>query len=325
MADSPSSPRRTSPSKRKADEITIDETEDGEVVNTQEKHEPKKIKLEHRSNAPRRWDIGMEMPQGKRRPHLTRDFANDHTSGDGTVDDPKIVWLGRVPRDAEKKDANEEMARKAASRLETITHVYIVCGTQSSKFVDRDGKRIHIWYPDTIPFQHKAAAADPHMFLAFGTKPDHVVLYGYINVTVDESGKPTDFEELRNADYVVDGDDRILELFSYEDEEYDCSSYCPRHKSGEALIHACEDARPRSCPIHNTDNLIDHFCRRTRWRTEILGDHYCPCPHDKAGLLDHYCPCPHDKKRLMDNVWHHCPHKIPSKLRHTHYCPAYPY
>ncbi|KAI0886772.1 uncharacterized protein GGS22DRAFT_199129 [Annulohypoxylon maeteangense] len=323
MTSSPPSPERSSLGKRNADEITTNEVEEV-VADAQEEPEFKKVKVDHISPAHKLWEIGMEIPQGKRRPHLGK-LTHDSESGSGSIEDPKIIWLGKVPHDSKTKKANEDIARRASSRLETITHVYIVCGTQSSKFVDRDGKRIHLWYPDGIHFQHKTTAADPHMFLAFGTKPDHVVLYGYINVTVDETGKPTDFATSRNEDFVVDGDDRIFELFPYEYEEHDCSPYCPRHKSGEESIDVCEDAQPRSCRLHNTDNLIDHFCRRTRWRTEILGDHYCPCYHDKDGLLDHYCPCPHDIKRLRDDVWHHCPHKIPAKAKHTHYCPSYPF
>ncbi|KAI1204763.1 uncharacterized protein F4807DRAFT_454468 [Annulohypoxylon truncatum] len=290
MAYSPTSPIRVTSGKRKADEITGYEYEEGETVNFPEEPEPKKAKVDHTSTASRRWDIGMEMPQGRRRPHFIR---NDSISGHCTLDDPEILWLGKAPLNAETKKANEDIARRAASRLGTVTHVYIICGAQSSKFVDRDGKRIHLWHPDSIRFHHQKTAADPHMFLAFGTKPDHIVLYGYVNVTVDEDGKPTDFATSRNSEYIVDGDDRIFELFSYEDEEHDCSSYCPRHKSGEEFIHTCVEARPRGCPLHSTENLLDHFCHVMTLKTEILGDHYCPCSHDKVGLLDHYCPCSH--------------------------------
>ncbi|KAI2464918.1 hypothetical protein F4781DRAFT_411192 [Annulohypoxylon bovei var. microspora] len=312
--------------KRKADEITADEIEEGEATDIVGEPESKKVKVDHMDVVDGRWNIGMEMPQGKPRPKFIGESEEDRASGDGTVEDPKILWLGKIPLDAEVKRANEDIARRAALDLETITHIYIRCGAQSSKFVDRDGKRILIWNPDSINFHHRTTAADPHMSLAFGTDADNLVLYGYINVTVDENGKPTDFAASRNADYVVDGDDRIFELFPFEAQQHDCSPYCPTHGSNEVLVDSCEYAQPRRCPLHNTENLLDHFCRRTRWRSEIFGDHHCPCFHDKAGLLDHYCPCPHDKRRLtLMNTSHHCPHRIPKNAKLTHYCPFYPF
>ncbi|KAI0000277.1 hypothetical protein F4779DRAFT_604807 [Xylariaceae sp. FL0662B] len=98
----------------------------------------------------------------------------------------------------------------------------------------------------------------------------------------------------------------------------DCSPYCPSHRPDEVRIHQCELARARPCPVHDTEGFLDHYCGRPRWRTETLGDHYCPCPHDLADLQDHYCPCPHDEDRRTESRGS-CPHRI--RQRTDHYCP----
>ncbi|KAI1099057.1 hypothetical protein F4804DRAFT_337604 [Jackrogersella minutella] len=287
--------------KRKADEITTDQFEEGEVVDVPEEPKSKKVKVDHADVIHERWNVGMEMPQGKPRPTFIGESKKENVSGNGTVEDPMIVWLGKIPRDADSKEANEDIARRAAFSLEDITHVYIRCAAQSSKFVDRDGKRIHIFNPDTIHFHHRTTAADPHMSLAFGTEADNLVLYGYINVAIDENGRPTDFATSRDTDHVVDGDDRIFELFPYEADQQHCSPYCPTHSSNEVLIDACKLARPAACPLHNTENLLDHFCRQPERRTEEKrDDHYCPCSHNLDGVMDHYCPCSHAQIRQVE-------------------------
>ncbi|KAI0838442.1 hypothetical protein F5Y06DRAFT_303764 [Hypoxylon sp. FL0890] len=246
------------------------------------------------------WDMGMKIPQGRPRPKFIGESEEDRISGSGTVKDPKIVWLGKIPLDAETKKANEDAARRAASSLKTITHIYIRCAAQSTKFVDRDGKRISIWNPDSIRFWHRTTAADPHISLALGTNADNLVLHGYINVAVDENDNPTDFATSRNPDYVVDGDDRIFELFPYEADEQYCAPYC--HIDHKVLVHACEFARAKECLFHDTKGLLDHFCFPRPGKIEIHDDHYCPCTHDLTGLMDHYCPCIHEKRGMKQPV-----------------------
>ncbi|KAI1139093.1 hypothetical protein F5Y05DRAFT_412196 [Hypoxylon sp. FL0543] len=220
--------------KRKADEITTDEVE--EVVDVQDEPNPKKPKID--LTGIKGWNIGMELPQGKPRPKFIGESEEDRVSGSGTVEDPKILWLGKAPLDAENKKANEDVVRRAASSIKTITHIYIRSATKTIKFVDRDGKRICIWNPDVINFGHKTAAADPYISLAFGTNADNLVLYGFINVAVDDNGKPTDFATSRNPDHVVDEDDRIFELFPYEEDQQYCAPYC--NADHKVLIDACE-------------------------------------------------------------------------------------
>ncbi|KAI2603432.1 uncharacterized protein GGS25DRAFT_526465 [Hypoxylon fragiforme] len=330
------SPIETLPSKRKADEIVddeVEEDEEGETTDSPLEPEFKKVKTEDQpEDKPegdpavavddKRWNADMEMPKEKSRPHFLGESDARRRSGSGTVDDPLIVWLGKMPKDSEIKEANEDIARRTALELGLITHVYIRCAAQSSKFVDRDGKRIPIWNPDTIAFQHETKEADPHLSLAFGTNSTSLVLYGYVNVTVDEEGKPIDFATSRIEDHVVDGDDRILEIFEYEATQQDCAPYCSKHVSREKLINTCPLAQARGCPRHDMDGLLDHWCPRAHWRTEIYGDHYCPCLHDISDLEDHYCPCHHDRLRWMEN--RNCPHKISWNARLTHYCPHYP-
>ncbi|KAI1378069.1 hypothetical protein F4677DRAFT_443983 [Hypoxylon crocopeplum] len=282
-------PNRESPGKRKADEITVDENDGEEAGEISEEPETKRIKAESQSKEElmnsihKRWDTDMEMPRGGPRPKFIGESEEDRTSGSGTVDDPLIVFLGKIPVDEEIKIANQDIAREAALRFKSITHIYIRCAAQSSMFVDRDGKRIPIWNPDRILFYHETKAADPHISLMFGTDASNLVLHGYINVTVDEDGKPTDFASSRNEDYVVDGDDRIFELFQYDLDQQDCAPYCSSHASSEVPINSCELAQPRYCPIHGTEGLLDHWCCRARWKTEV----YEPTKESRY-CADHY-------------------------------------
>ncbi|KAI4859809.1 hypothetical protein F4820DRAFT_462192 [Hypoxylon rubiginosum] len=268
----------------------------------------------------KRWNVGMEMPKGKPRPTFIGESEKDRRSGSGTIEDPMIVWLGKIPDDAEVKTANEDIARQSAEKLEAITHIYIRCAVQDCKFIDRDGKRIHIWNPDSIHFHHGTATADPHMSLAFGTNAYNLVLYGYVYVDVDEDGKPTGLATGRDAENVDNEDDRVLELFVHDDEQLDCAPYCTKHMRYEALLNACQLAGSRACPRHEMVGLLDHWCRRTRWRTEAYDDHYCPCRHKLDGVMDHYCPCPHDQSRRT-YAPKHCRHNIPPKAKLFHYCP----
>ncbi|KAI0379359.1 hypothetical protein F5Y04DRAFT_282784 [Hypomontagnella monticulosa] len=323
-------PERNPERKRKADEITKDEIE-GEIkerdevkVNDSEEPASKKAKQDPVETVHKRWNADMEVPQGKPRPRFTGEYKKGRISGSGTVDDPLIVWLGKVPSNQEVRKANEDVVRGVALSLKIVTHVYIRCGTQSNKFIDRDGKRILLWNPDIIPFHHRTTTADPHMSVAFGTDPDNLVIQGYINVATDDNGKPTGLATSRNPDCVEDDDDRILELFPYGFYEQYCEPYCPTHAPNEVLLNACEYAWPKGCPHHDTEGLLDHYCRRPRWKTEPYGDHYCPCTHDLSGLLDHYCPCVHYQARRAATS-HHCQHKLSKKDKKLHYCPAYLY
>ncbi|KAI0101430.1 hypothetical protein F4776DRAFT_669039 [Hypoxylon sp. NC0597] len=321
------SPNHNAPDKRKADEIVPDEAEEGEIAVFSEEPTPKKARIDRTETG--HWNVDMEMPRGKPRPTFDGEFEEHRVSGSGSVGDPAIMWLGKIPLDVEvsqaffvataAKEANEDIVRWTASRLDGITHIYIRCATQSTKFVDRDGKRICIWNPDSIHFYHRTVAADPHISLAMGTNEDNLVLYGYINVDVDKDGKPVDLATYRNPDYVVDGDDRNLQLFPYEEEQHYCIPYCLADHG--FLIDTCELARARRCPLHNTEGLLDHFCFRTRWKAETYDDHFCPCQHDLTGLIDHYCPCVHETRRIEKQ--YSCPHKIPSRAKLLHYCPRY--
>ncbi|KAI1759202.1 hypothetical protein GGR53DRAFT_514325 [Hypoxylon sp. FL1150] len=293
------------------EEISYD-LEEGEVVASNE------ITPGH--TRPQCWDIGMEMPRGKPRPAFMGESEEDRRFGSGSVEDPMIVWLGKMPIDPEVKTANEVIARQSAGKLETVTHVYIRYAAQATKFIDRDGKRIPIFNPDGIHFHHGIAAADPHLSLAFGTNADNLALYGYIHVDVDENGKPMGFATSRNAENVEDGDDRIFELFLHNDDEHDCAPYCPIHISEQVSINVCQLLWPRPCPVHNIAGVLDHWCPRFRWRTEAYGDHYCPCHHKVDDLIDHYCPCPHDEFRRTDRP-RPCRHNIPPNSRRFHYCP----
>ncbi|KAL7619457.1 hypothetical protein AAE478_009996 [Parahypoxylon ruwenzoriense] len=233
-------PRRESLVKRKADEISTDDIEAVEETPVSEGPESKRFKGEFQSQEDRserhdvheRWTLDMGLPEGRPRPVFTGETEEERLSGSGTVEDPLIVWLAKIPppdSDAGIITANQDIARQAAMSLGDITHVYIRCAAQTSKFVDRDGKRIPIWNPDNIYFRHRTAPADAHLALAFGTDADTLVLHGYVNVDVDEDGKPIDFATSRNPENVVDGDDRIFELFPYEEEFKDCAPYCPDH------------------------------------------------------------------------------------------------
>ncbi|KAI1653487.1 hypothetical protein F4813DRAFT_399882 [Daldinia decipiens] len=268
------------------------------------------------------WNKGMDMPLGKPRPRFVGETDQDRISGSGTIEDPELVWLGAIPSDTITREANEDIVRKAARSLETVTNVYIRCAVQSTMYVDRNGKRIHIWNPDRINFRNRTRRTDPHIAVAFGTTPDNLVLYGFIHVAIDENGKPVDFAAYRDNKYVLDGDDRVFELFKYNADQRDCGPYCPSHARQEVLIDSCELAMPAGCPLHNTEGLLDHFCFRARWKTEGYCDHYCPCLHDTSESMDHYCPCPHDQVRLMVDL-PHCPHMMPKKERPAHYCPSY--
>ncbi|KAI1643647.1 uncharacterized protein F4817DRAFT_368217 [Daldinia loculata] len=181
--------------KRKADEISLERNE--EIMNTASHSEgppPKKTKTDDDFEP---WNEGMDMPLGKLRPRFVGE-TEDRRSGSGTVEDPELVWLGAIPDDAIAREANEDIVWKAARRLETVTHVYIRCAMQSTMYVDRDGKRIHIWNPDRIDFRYKTRRTDPHIAVAFGTTPDNLVLYGFIHVATDENGKPVDFATYRD-------------------------------------------------------------------------------------------------------------------------------
>lgn len=305
--------------KRKADEISLERNE--EIMNTASHSEgppPKKTKTDDDFEP---WNEGMDMPLGKLRPRFVGE-TEDRRSGSGTVEDPELVWLGAIPDDAIAREANEDIVWKAARRLETVTHVYIRCAMQSTMYVDRDGKRIHIWNPDRIDFRYKTRRTDPHIAVAFGTTPDNLVLYGFIHVATDENGKPVDFATYRDDQHVLDGDNRVFGLFKYNADQRDCGPYCPSHARHEVSIDSCELAMPVGCPLHNTEGLLDHFCFRARWKTEGYSDHYCPCPHDTSESMDHYCPCPHDQVRLMIDP-PRCRHMMSKRERPTHYCSSY--
>ncbi|KAI1385839.1 uncharacterized protein F4822DRAFT_355974 [Hypoxylon trugodes] len=317
-------PTQTPITKRKADDMAIDEDVEAQVAATPEEPASKKVKTDSTEAAHKHWNADMEMPEGKARPKFNGEDEEDRASGSGTVEDPKLVWLGKVPLDAELREANQTLAREAALSLDEVTHVYIRYAAQSNKFINRDGDRIRIFNPDTILFGHRSAKADPHMSLAFGTDAGTLSVYGYINVDVDEDGNPVDFASSRNPEYVIDGDDRIFELFFYEDEQQDCAPYCPTHAKNEKLVDACWLASARGCRHHNTQGLLDHHCPRPHWRANAFADHYCHCHHNVAGTLDHYCPCRHDRARL-DVTSRHCRHKVTRKDRATgaHYCANY--
>ncbi|KAI5859801.1 hypothetical protein GGS23DRAFT_599989 [Durotheca rogersii] len=326
---------RVSFGKRKVGEIATDETREDMASPTTEEPQPKRAKTETASeeengDGPKRWYPGMQVPEGRPRPKFVGEDDEARISGSGTVEDPAIMWLGKMPsRDAGGaiRAANEEVARQAAQRLGCgITHVYIRCAAQASKFVDRDGARIPVWNPDRIWFAHGAAAAAPHLALAFGTAADNLVLHGYVGVAVDGAGRPTGLAASAGGD-VEDGEDAdgALDLAPYAETPRDCAAYCPLHAAGQAPVDACALARARACPVHgDVSAALDHWCPRARWRTEPLGDHYCPCPHDVAGLADHYCPCPHEGAAAARR---HCRHKVSKQARaqHLHYCPAYPF
>ncbi|OTA92707.1 hypothetical protein M434DRAFT_396268 [Hypoxylon sp. CO27-5] len=268
----------------------------------------------------KRWNFHMEIPQGKPRPKFVGEFEKHRVSGSGSVGDPAIMWLGNIPLNVEEKEANEGIVRWAVSSLDAITHIYIIYGTRFTKFVDRDGQRICIWNPDSgIHFHHGTTAADPHISLVTGTNEDNLVLYGYINVVVDEYGKPTGLARYRNPEHVVDGDDRILELFPYEEDQHYCAPYC--QDDHEVLIDACKLARAQGCILHDTEGLLDHFCFRTRWNTGSYGDHFCPCRHNHKRLADHYCPCVHEIVR--SNEQNYCWHEALWSDDDDHYCTSY--
>lgn len=340
-----STPEHISLGKRKAEEIAADQIE----VDSPEEPSPKKIRVDQTDevNNPRvllarkikyygdlsapgeitpshdnrhRWDFGMEMPKGKPRSTFIGESEEDRRSGSGSVEDPMIIWLGKMPVDAKVKTANEDIVYQAAQKLETITHIYIRCAAQATKFVDRDGKRIPIFNPDVIHFHHGKTAADPHLSLAFGTNADNLVLYGYIHVDLDDDGKPTGFAASRSAENVEDGDDRIFELFVHDDDQQDCAPYCSTHANSQFPLNVCQSVAPRPCPLHDVNGLLDHWCFRTRWKTEAHGDHYCACEHKLDGLMDHYCPCSHDEFRRTGRP-RPCRHNIPLNSRRFHYCP----
>ncbi|KAI0122374.1 hypothetical protein F4814DRAFT_458060 [Daldinia grandis] len=145
------------------------------------------------------WNKGMDMPSGKPRPRFVGETEEYRISGSGTVEDPEIIWLGVIPGDVIAREANEDIVWKAARSLRTITHVYIRCAVQSTMYVNRDGKRIHIWNPDRIDFYHRTRPADPHIAVAFGTTPYNLVLYGFIHVATDDNGSPVDFAAYREG------------------------------------------------------------------------------------------------------------------------------
>ncbi|XXH01711.1 hypothetical protein Hte_008072 [Hypoxylon texense] len=239
-------PDQFSLGKRKAEEISADQSE-GEVLDSSEEPPSKKPKVDQdeeavdvsedavpqtvqgKDDGRKRWNVGMEMPKGKPRPTFIGESEMDRQSGSGTIEDPMIIWLGKIPVDAEVKTANEDIARQSAEKLEAITNIYIRCAAQDRKFVDRDGKRVRIWNPDSIPFYRHTIAADPHMSLAFGTNADNLVLHGYVHVDVDEAGKPTGLATARSAENIDEEDDRILELFVHDDDQHDCAPYCRTH------------------------------------------------------------------------------------------------
>ncbi|OTB02085.1 hypothetical protein M426DRAFT_25094 [Hypoxylon sp. CI-4A] len=302
MSLSPSSPDLEVFGKRKADAMSsIDEVE-GEITDNDaaEEPRPKKAKTEdakvthtHAQNIPKRWNLDMEIPQGRPRPKFLGESEEARRSGSGTVEDPLIVWLGKPPADAAIKQANESLARRSVEELQTITHIYIRCGAQSSMFVDRDGKRIPIWNPDVIRFVHETAPTNPHMSLAFGTNADSLVLYGYVNVSVDDDGVPSGFSEPDRDGDGVDGDGRILEFFVYEEEEKHCKPYCTckEHGEGQVLINTCEFAKAAPCNIHHVHGLLDHWC------VIPVAVRYRHCRHELNSLMDHYCPHPIPQNR----------------------------
>ncbi|CAJ2509487.1 Uu.00g145130.m01.CDS01 [Anthostomella pinea] len=280
-----------------------------------------------------RWNSDMKMPEegllGRPAMELMSELSSQCFVGSGTIEDPRIVWLGLIPClpredpkevpeiDNVQKKANENIARIAAQSI-GCSHVYIRCTNHSTKLVYMDGKRVALYDQYGRQNGWETMPADPHLTLLFGMSLGTVCIHGHATVRLDENKTPIDFASTRIPELVVDGDDRILELFRWIDPMY-CYPYCPVHGKDEVMAHQCEVARPHNCPHHDSPTMLDHYCPQTQWGAKDLVDHYCPCEHNTEGLLDHWCPCPHTLDR-RDDHYCPCPHDVEPGT--DHYCPC---
>ncbi|KAI1460384.1 hypothetical protein F4805DRAFT_417366 [Annulohypoxylon moriforme] len=183
------------------------------------------------------WNFGMALPRGGP-PNLRarhQDLVNYPRDGEGTLDNPMVIWAARlterqrrelaVPEFEDEEDlyraidANADMAKTAAIRA-GCTVVWILCPVHTSKYVyDRDGNKIPtILDRNGNPVEYRVADADPHLTVRLGTSEDLCHLHGHINVVLDERGFPTDFMksfQRRQNGHLTNNDDRTMELFEW--------------------------------------------------------------------------------------------------------------
>ncbi|KAI0900072.1 hypothetical protein F4806DRAFT_493067 [Annulohypoxylon nitens] len=155
--------------------------------------------------------------------------------GEGTFDNPMVIWAARLtPKQRQELavpefeyeedlyraiDANADMAKTAAIRA-GCTVVWIICPVHTSKYVyDEEGNKIPTRYDRYgNPVQFAVTDADPHLTVRLGTSEDSCHLHGHINVVLDRRGFPTDFmksyDRLQNG-HLTNGDDRTMELFEW--------------------------------------------------------------------------------------------------------------
>lgn len=155
--------------------------------------------------------------------------------GEGTLDNPLVIWAARLTSDQRRElavpefeheedlyraiDANADMAKTAAIRA-GCTVAWIICPVHASKYVyDRDGQKIAIkWDRNGNPLQYRVAVADPHLTVKLGTSEDWCHLHGHINVVVDKRGFPTDFmksSQRLQEGHLTNNDNRTMELFEW--------------------------------------------------------------------------------------------------------------
>ncbi|KAI1482333.1 hypothetical protein F4774DRAFT_429332 [Daldinia eschscholtzii] len=187
----------------------------------------------------RKWDPGMDLPQGCN-PRIRMkpgDLNKCPRDGEGTLENPMVIWAARLTKDQREEltvpefedeadlyraiDANTDMAKTVAIRC-GCTVVWIICPVHNSKYAQENGERVPIkWDSAGNPTDYLIVDADPHLTVRLGTSEDVCVLHGHINVNVDERGFPTTFMtrfQRHCEGHVTDDDERPFELFEWTEE-----------------------------------------------------------------------------------------------------------
>jgi hypothetical protein len=258
----------------------------------------------------------MELPIGSVLPESFKklDLPGLWQSGDGTLENPKIYWVapvvypdnGASPLEFEnpRTQAVTRIARELAVEAK-CTYVWIRRGNHNMRYTyNPDGTRVVRYNPNGCPIGFFTVEADPHITLSLGLDDQSLVLHGHINVTEDDDAVPIGRMEQGTRKHIFGGDDRVLELFEWEDRT--CFKY-PRPVGSSSYCHA-----------HVITGLDQHICNLQNWKTRNLADHYCPCPHEID--CEHYCPCPHDEIRRTAHTCV-CPHENAADM-HDHWCPC---
>jgi hypothetical protein len=248
----------------------------------------------------------MQLPEGGPLPFR---FERDNHPEGPVFKSPEVFWLSTVGTISDRRTEAIEGVMKEIATAIGCTHVWIRKENHCQRYVyNAKGERIPRYNVFGRQTGWVIADADCHMTVSMGVNDWTVSVQGHVYVTEDAAQIPTGLMQAGTRVHVVDGDDRILEL--YERSKRDGSKLPPR-PAGSA----------QHCPGHPTYGMDDHWCEFPRFLTRALNDHYCPCPHtDVHPDDDHYCPCAHDEVRRADHYCP-CPHHDASRMV-DHWCPC---